>query len=90
MKGEGPAGETVAPPSSFPLAGGLKIPDGNVHMHHGFPGLDADVENMPQTYEIGWPAWGGLFIDPSDIVRARGPIDDLWKGVRLARFLAGR
>lgn len=88
-KGEGLPGEAPSPPSSFPQAGGLQIPDGNVHVHHGFPGLDADVEHMPQNYEIGWPAWGGLFVDPSGVIRARGPIDELWHGVRLARFLAG-
>jgi hypothetical protein len=89
-RGDGAAGSPPSIPAAFPRPGGLKIPDGNLHMHHGFPALEAEAQVMPQNYEIGWPAWGGLFIDPAGVVRVRGPIDDLWKGVRLARFLAGR
>lgn len=87
--GEGAPGGPLTLSSAFPGAAALSIREGNIHLHHGFPRLAAEAEDMPQSYEIGWPGWGGLFIDPEGIVRVRGPIDDLWKGVRLGRFLAG-
>src|SRR5207248_236875 len=82
--------EGSAPPPDFPTAEKLDLHDDHVLFHHGFPGLAADAVNFQQTYDLGWPAWGGIFVDPSGIARSRGPIDDVWRGVRLARYVEGR
>jgi hypothetical protein len=77
-------------PENFPQPAALKIPDGNLHIHRGFPGLDADAARIPQSYDLGWPSWGGIFVDPTGVVRSRGPIDDLHRGIRLARYVEGK
>gem|GEM_PF-5288605 len=89
VRGEDGADGSLEVPRTFPRAEGLKLPDGRIRTHRGFPGLDAEVEHLPQTYDLGWPGWGGLFVDPQGIVRARGPHDDEKRGIRLARYLEG-
>jgi hypothetical protein len=79
-----------AMPADFPLAMKLDLHDDHLLLHHGFPGLPPDVENFTQSYELGWPGWGGIFVDPDGIARSRGPMDDVWRGVRLARYVEGR
>ncbi len=89
VRGEEGAGGSLEVPRTFPRTEGLKLRNGRIHTHRGFPGLDAEVEHLPQTYDLGWPGWGGVFVDPQGIVRARGPHDDEKRGIRLARYIEG-